>query len=180
LQNNIKNRKKFKLPTSNPRPQQSEQILYHCSISATSFRRKFLVYKLFFFYQSITSRQLCCPFIYILLTAYNKTGVGATFAHPISQEEVCVKVAKFVDDTSQFLNVAGIQSHPHSDNMNDNVNNFIQEASRNTQLWTNYLWVSGGCLNLNKCYHYVFLNKLDYKTNKTVYLDLHPIGHNKL
>jgi len=120
-----------------------------------------------------------CP-IYILnsnvsLSAYQKTAVGASFAHPISGEITTDMAVQFVDDTLQFVNALGVSNH--SDNPSVSDEELLQTAAHNTQLWANYLWVSGGNLNLSKCFHYAFCPYYNYKKSTTSYSKLRSGNH---
>jgi hypothetical protein len=45
-------------------------------------------------------------------------------------------------------------------------------ATRNAQKWANYLWTSGGGLNLSKCFFYAFQPYYNYKKHCTSYKKL--------
>jgi len=109
--------------------------------------------------------------IYILnsnvcLSAYKKHSIGASFNHPITKEVITDSAVQYVDDTSQFVN----GNNRHTDDTPHN--NLISMAKANSQTWANLLWVSGGNLNLGKCYYYAFQPRLNYKKNKIIYEDL--------
>jgi hypothetical protein len=92
-----------------------------------------------------------CP-IFILnsdvsLLAYHKYATGASFTNPINGQMVTDFAAQFVDDTSQFLNEGGIKD----DDQTVSHDELIHVASQNAQHWADYLWISGGYLNLDKC-----------------------------
>jgi len=85
----------------------------------------------------------------VALSAYKKLGIGASFSHPISGKTITDHAVQFVDDTSQFLNMSGIQqSTSNESNISDSL---AKCASTNAQLWSDLLWTSGGQLNLFKC-----------------------------
>ncbi len=48
--------------------------------------------------------------------------------------------------------------------------NLIQLASQNAQTWANLMWMSGGNLNLGKCFFYAFTPSISYKSN-TIHYD---------
>jgi hypothetical protein len=78
----------------------------------------------------------------VSLSAYKKLGTGASFSHPISGKSITKHVVQFVDDTSQFLNMSGIQqSTSTQSNISDSLAKY---ASTNAQLWSDLLWTSGG------------------------------------
>ena len=49
------------------------------------------------------------------------------------------------------------------------TNTLHRTASSNSQKWSDLLWVSGGLLDLDKCYFYAFPPSINYKTNKINY-----------
>jgi hypothetical protein len=52
-------------------------------------------------------------------------------------------------------------------------------AARNSQTWAELLWISGGCLNLKKCYFYAFSPEMNYSKQAIFCKDLllpHPIS----
>jgi hypothetical protein len=107
-----------------------------------------------------------CP-IFILnsnvsLSTYRKHSKGATFIHPVDGTKVTDHTVQFVDDTSQFLNAEDTitDSHDPSPQVYEEL---ISTASDNAQHWADYLWVSGGCLDLNKCFFYALKNTINYK-----------------
>jgi hypothetical protein len=42
-------------------------------------------------------------------------------------------------------------------------------ASKNSIIWSECIWVSGGNINTKKCFYYAFLADIDYKRNPTSY-----------
>jgi hypothetical protein len=108
----------------------------------------------------------------VTLSAYNKEGIGASFIHPINGSCVSDSSVQFVDDTSQFLNPLGISSQLHIPLSDINSNILHHTASSTSQKWSDLLWVSGGYLNLNKCYYYAFSPSINYKSNKIQYSTL--------
>jgi hypothetical protein len=88
----------------------------------------------------------------VSLTASKKLGTGATFKHPITKAEVCEHAVQFVDDTSQYTNKGGIaQLEKETEPISDDT--LVKHAQKTSQIWADMLWVSGGNLNLDKCYY---------------------------
>jgi hypothetical protein len=83
-------------------------------------------------------------------------GIGATFHHPISNISVTDKVVQYVDDASQFLNIAGAHMSGQCAMPPESPSDLIPLASSNSQTWASLLHMSGGELNLGKCYSYTF------------------------
>jgi hypothetical protein len=102
----------------------------------------------------------------VSLTAYKKLGTGVVFTHPITGKEIVDHAVQFVDDSSQFLNYKGINL---SESTTLHGSDLQSCASHNAQTWSDLLWVSGGQLNLGKCYYYAFKPSLNYKSNKIIY-----------
>jgi len=47
--------------------------------------------------------------------------------------------------------------------------NLMQLASQSAQTWANLMWMSGGNLNLGKCFFYAFTPSINYKSNTIPY-----------
>jgi hypothetical protein len=113
------------------------------------------------------SSSACLIFILNLdvsLSAYHNYATGASFTNPINGQTVTDIAVQFIDDTSQFLNVGGITNNIQNISHDD----LIHVASQNAQRWADYLWISGGYLNLDKCFYYTFQPSINYKTNEVV------------
>jgi hypothetical protein len=113
--------------------------------------------------------------IYILnsnvsLSVHRKTGVGASFQHPITGKTTTDLAVQFVDDTLQFGNMSGASLSMDKSQISED--SLIQAASRNAQTWANYLWISGNSLNLSKCFHYAFLPYYNFKKHAIAYKNL--------
>jgi hypothetical protein len=72
--------------------------------------------------------------------------------HLISKETICNNRVQFVDDSSQFLNLLGAASSPDFNDGEDTNTNLQTIASKNSTIWAGRMWISGGNLNLNKCF----------------------------
>jgi hypothetical protein len=105
----------------------------------------------------------------VSLRAYDTLGIGATFHHPISNTSVTDKAVQYVDDTSQFLNIAGAHMSGQCPMPPESPSELIALASSNSQTWASLLIMSGGDLNMEKCYSYAFRPYMDYKSNSVKY-----------
>jgi hypothetical protein len=92
--------------------------------------------------------------------------------HPISKEMICDKAVQYVDDTSQFLNVASTGCSATDMDLHNLSNLLHKHASQNSKLWSDSVCMSGGDLNSSKCFLYAFFPKVNYKRNKRTYLSL--------
>ena len=108
----------------------------------------------------------------VSLHAYDILGIGATFYHPITNTSVTDKAVQYVDDTSQFLNITGAQESGHCSIPPESPSELIPLASSNSQTWASLLFMSGGDLNLEKCYSYAFRPYMDYKSNMVKYTNI--------
>jgi len=79
---------------------------------------------------------------------------------------------QYVDDTSQFLNITGAQESGHCSIPPEFPSELIPLASSNSQTWASLLFMSGGDLNLEKCYSYAFRPYMDYKSNTVKYTNI--------
>jgi hypothetical protein len=106
--------------------------------------------------------------IYILnsdvsLSTYKALGCGASFVHPISGTTIHDKVVQYVDDTSQFLNSLGANIPYDPSDMKSMSTSLTELATYNSSIWSDYMWISGGCLNSYKCFCYAFFHHLNFK-----------------
>jgi hypothetical protein len=77
---------------------------------------------------------------------------------------------QFVDNTSHFLNKKGIK--PYTSLSTTDRELLASYTSKNAQLWFDLQWVSGGQINLSKCFYYAFKPSINYKSNKISYTKL--------
>jgi hypothetical protein len=104
----------------------------------------------------------------VSLCAYHRIGIGASFCHPVDGSIVTDYSVQFVDDTSQFLNILGATNHTIPDqNMTPPL--LIPTATENAQKWADLMWMSGGNLNLEKCFFYAFQPSINFKSNTIQY-----------
>jgi len=104
----------------------------------------------------------------ISLCAYNKSVIGASFCHPVNGSIITDHSIQYVDDTSQFLNNLGAMNHiPPEQELNHP--SLLQLATKNSQKWADLMWMSGGNLNLGKCFFYAFQPSINYKSNTICY-----------
>jgi hypothetical protein len=99
----------------------------------------------------------------VSLHTYNRIGSGASFVHPITRSTINDKGVQYVDDTSLFLNSlgAGISSSETSEV--DTKTQLKNIAAKNSNTWSDCLWTSGGCLNIDKCFYYYFSPKYNVR-----------------
>lgn len=97
-------------------------------------------------------------------------GTGSACFHPIEKSIIKDTSVQFVDDTSQFLNPLGAELTSNSTSKIGS--DLLPYASRNSQIWADSIWVSGGSLNTFKCFYYAFLPTVEYKKNTTKCIDL--------
>jgi len=97
-------------------------------------------------------------------------GTGSACFHPIEKSIIKDTSVQFVDDTSQFLNPLGAELTSNSTSKIGS--DLLPYASRNSQIWADSIWVSGGSLYTFKCFYYAFLPTVEYKKNTTKCIDL--------
>jgi hypothetical protein len=110
----------------------------------------------------------------VSLSAYHCHATGASFKHPISVHTVTDYAVQFVGDTSQFVNVMGLSPTAQQDEPPLLYDHLFKSASKNAQTWADYLWLSGGKLQLAKCFYYALRPTLYYKKNEVSYKVLAP------
>lgn len=91
----------------------------------------------------------------VALSLYNKHATGATFRHPITTKAHSDSAVQFVDDKTEMINEEGINNQQEG-------NKIFAAAHRNSQLWSDILWTSGGSLNTSKCFYYYINPTIDY------------------
>jgi hypothetical protein len=106
----------------------------------------------------------------VFLSAYDKLGMGTTFIHPVTGIPTTDKVAKYVDDKTQFLNCMGAQmksTNPPT-TTTQRLELLHNEGRNNTQIWADLLWISGGQQNLDKCFSYSILPQYNFSSGQTI------------
>ena len=84
-----------------------------------------------------------------LFSAHNEAAHGATFATPDGRHYVKITMTGFVDDSTGQTNSFFEEPQP-------NPSDLQEKARYDAQLWNDFLWTSGGALELTKCsYHAV-------------------------
>jgi len=104
----------------------------------------------------------------VSLSAYNKIEIGASFCHPVNGSLVTDHSVQFVDDTSHFLNILGAFNHRPA-NHEIQPPELLQIAATNSQKWADLTGMSGGNLNLGRCFFYAFLPSINFKSNTIQY-----------
>ncbi len=104
----------------------------------------------------------------ISLSAYNKIGIGATFCHPVDGTSVMDRCVQFVDDTSHFLKIRGARDY-NMENKDIQPPQLLHIATNNSQKWADLTCMSGGNLNLGKCFFYAFIPSINFKSNTIQY-----------
>jgi hypothetical protein len=94
---------------------------------------------------------------------------GSSSACPI-KSRVEYHSVKFVDDTSQFLNPMG--ANIDNNTSIDVGSALLPFASKNSQIWADSKWISGGSLNLRKCFYYAFMPTVNFEKNSISCVDL--------
>ena len=83
-----------------------------------------------------------------------------TFLHPSNRvPKQTDHATKFVYDGMLTSNLKGIEEYdgendPHYQGKREPMTSVM---TKNTQLWSDYLWTSGGILNFNKCFWYLLI-----------------------
>jgi hypothetical protein len=105
----------------------------------------------------------------VSLTTYNKLATGAEFTHPITKETFQDFATQYVDDKTDMVNIQGITNlHQHTPRTTHHSHLF-EHANRNSNLWAELQWLSGGDLNHKKCFSYYIDPQYDFKTDKIRY-----------
>jgi hypothetical protein len=107
----------------------------------------------------------------VSLTAYKKIASGATFTHPITGAQLMEFATQFVDDKTEMVNLQGATITPscRSNITAEERVQLFQTATDNSTKWASLLWMSGGNLNLSKCYYYYIQPKYNFTSQKISY-----------
>lgn len=81
----------------------------------------------------------------ILFDCYEQKAAGMKLSDPTHKLELQQWIEAIVDDTSIFTNV----------DCNATIDTLVRTLEADAQYWENLLSVSGGCLELSKCFYYV-------------------------
>jgi hypothetical protein len=107
----------------------------------------------------------------VSLSTYQRIAHGATFKHPITGQSICDHATQYVDDKTEMLNANGTPmplDNPIKISPEERAYLF-QIANLNTDKWTRILWISGGNLNLNKCFYYYLQPSYNHGSQKVTY-----------
>lgn len=80
-----------------------------------------------------------------LFDCYQRKAKGMTMSNPTGSINLRQWLEALVDDTSVFTNTPEFESLPH----------LVQHLEKDAQYWEHLLSVSGGCLELSKCFYYL-------------------------
>ncbi len=105
----------------------------------------------------------------VSLTSYRKLATGASFTNPISNISIHDHATQYVDDKTDMLNIQGITTNNNSDLSLQPHEQLFEYANKNSNIWAELQWISGGDLNFNKCFCYYIDPHYDYKTNSIKY-----------
>lgn len=103
----------------------------------------------------------------VSLATYQKLSTGAIFTHPITKQNIQDHATQYVDDKTDMVNLQGAINEPLTNS--DNHETLFESANRNSNLWAELQWISGGDLNSSKCFSYFIDPHYDYKTESIKY-----------
>jgi hypothetical protein len=84
----------------------------------------------------------------VLFNCYEEKAHGATFESPDRSVRLRLFKVAFVDNTTSYVN-------KFAENVTPTPEDMTPILTRDIQLWSDLLWLSGGTLELSKClYHY--------------------------
>jgi hypothetical protein len=105
----------------------------------------------------------------VSLTSYRKLATGAVFTNPITKEQTPDHATQYVDDKTDMLNLQGININPHDSPERQHYEQLFDHANKNSNIWAELQWISGGDLNYNKCFNYYIDPYYDYNTGNIKY-----------
>jgi hypothetical protein len=105
----------------------------------------------------------------VSLTTYNKLASGATFTHPITKVTITDHATQYVDDKTDMLNLKGVNVENIDPNIQQQHETLFDHATKNSNIWAELQWISGGDLNQSKCFSYFIDPYYDYKKETIKY-----------
>jgi hypothetical protein len=108
----------------------------------------------------------------VSLTTYCKQAHEASFTHPISGTPILDRAIQCVDNKMQLLNPVGCDLQFDPSTIILDSDSLISKATYNSNLWNDIIWLSGGNLNLQKCFYYSFLPTFNFKKMAVTYKPL--------
>jgi hypothetical protein len=105
----------------------------------------------------------------VSLNAYHKLATGATFTHPTNKHNFTIHATQFVDDKAEMINVHDVEGTGENITKAELREKLYMVATEYTNIWAQLLWVSGGNLNPNKCFHYYLDPTYSYTKQKIQY-----------
>jgi hypothetical protein len=104
----------------------------------------------------------------VSLSAYELLSTGATFTHPISGHHTTDKATQFADNKTQFLNLQATIPSLSDVHVSENERfaSLLSAGQKNFHSWADLLWISGGNLNLGKCFTYSILPDYNFSSQK--------------
>ncbi len=101
----------------------------------------------------------------VSLSSYKKLATGAVFTNPITKVHTPDHATQYVDDKTNMLNLQGIDTNTHNHSDQQPHERLFDYANKNSNIWDELQWISGGDLNYNKCFSYYIDPHYDYKTD---------------
>jgi hypothetical protein len=105
----------------------------------------------------------------VSLSTYQKLATGSVFTHPISGVEILDHATQYVDDKTEMINVKGISGCACQHSKGQQRAMLFEAANKNTNIWAEILWISGGNLNPEKCFYYYLHPKYNHATGRIQY-----------
>ncbi len=103
----------------------------------------------------------------VSLTSYRKLASGSAFTNPITKATIQDHATQYVDDKTDMLNLQGIMDN--DDLTQKPYEKLVEHANKNSNIWAELQWISGGDLNYNKCFSYLIDPHYDYKSDSIKY-----------
>jgi hypothetical protein len=105
----------------------------------------------------------------VSLTSYRKLALGAAFTNPVTKITIQDHATQYVDDKTDMLNLQGIKLNRQDIPNQTHREMLFEQANKNSNIWAELQWISGGDLNYSKCFSYFIDPHYDYKTDSIKY-----------
>jgi hypothetical protein len=119
----------------------------------------------------------------VSLSTYGKIATGSTFIHPINRQPIHDHATQYVDDKTEMLNLEGANINPNKPTKvtDEEREQLFHIANLNSDKWIRILWISGGNLNVEKCFYYYLQPSFNFATQKITYKPTRQsLGHIKI
>jgi hypothetical protein len=105
----------------------------------------------------------------VSLSTYQKLASGSVFTHPITGLKLVDHATQYVDDKTEMINTKGLPNINPKHSKDQQQSLLFEVANKNTDIWSEILWISGGNLNPEKYFYYYIHPQYNHATGRIQY-----------